>query len=301
MNWKNIYSILLAFWFWLPLTGVQAQEFKATVTVDASALPTSNLPVFKTLEKDLTTLINKRHWTKKIFRPEERIECNFYIVLHKVEGNNYEAELNVSAYRPVYNSTYKTLTLSVSDKNFKFSYQQYQPLEYNEFSFDSNLTGTIAYYLYMILGYDFDSFKTGAGKPYFEQAQKIAEMASGTGAPGWEHSGKFFSRINWVNQILDPQNTQFHNAFYTYHRLGLDQMADKPREAKTQIIHALQQMTKLSSSRAGLLLRLFFDAKADEIVQIFSEGPVPANQKLLKNLLMELAPFYQYKWEKIRY
>ena len=301
MNWKNIYKIIFL-WIWLwAATPAFAQEFNASVTVDASGLATSNLEIFKTLEHDLTSLINKTHWTKRIFRPEERIECAFYIVVHKYEGDYFEAELNVSAFRPVYNSTYKTLTISVSDKNFKFKYQQYQPLEYNEFSYDNNLVGTIAYYLYMILGYDFDSFKTGAGLPYFKQAQKIAEMAAGTGAPGWEHSGKFFSRINWVQQLLYEENTMFHNAFYTYHRLGLDMMADNPKEAKTQIIHALQQMTKLDSHRADLLIRLFFDAKSDEIVQIFSSGEPPSNQKLLKSLLIELAPFYRNKWEQIPY
>jgi len=299
MKWKSTYNWLIwsVFLLTFPLRG---QEFNARVIVDASALSTPNLPVFQTLENDLTALINKRHWTDKSFKPVERIECTFYLVILRYEDNRFDAQLNVTAYRPVYHSTYKTLTLTVADKQFSFNYQQYQPLEFNEYTFDNNLTGTIAFYLYMILGYDFDSFKIGAGKPYFEKAQKIAEMASAQGLKGWEENPRSFSRLGWVNEALNPQNTQFHNAFYTYHRTGLDLLADDPVKGKSHIVHALQQLNRLDKTRADLLLRLFFDAKSDEIVQIFNDGPVPPNQKFLYDLLMELAPYYKAKWDKIR-
>ena len=298
MKWKGIYKWLLWSVLLINFTA-RSQEFNARVTVDASSLATPNLPVFKTLEKSLADFINKKHWTDKNFRPEERIECDFRIVITQYQDKHFTAQLNVTAYRPVYHTTYRTITLNLVDKHFAFNYQPYQPLEFNDFNIDDNLTATIAYYIYMIIGYDFDSFKIAGGKPYFEKARKIADMAASNNLGGWTSSARNFSRQEWVNQVLDPQNTQFHNAFYTYHRTGLDLMADDPLKGKSNIIHSIQQLNRLDKTRANLLLRLFFDAKSDEIMQLFSGGPVPPNQKFLYDLLMELAPYYKNKWDKI--
>lgn len=301
-KWKNIFKhTFLAFIPLLWAATLNGQEFRAQVTVDASQIPTSNLSVFKTLEKDWQSLINKTRWTDRVFESNERIECSFLLSVRKYENNRIEAELSISSFRPVYNSTYKTPLLLLSDKKVVFNYQEYQPLTFTDYQYENNLVSITAFYLYMILGYDFDSFKNGAGKPYFEKAQKVAEMAAGAGASGWdlEAAGKF-SRRRWVQEVLDENNTMFHTAFYNYHRRGLDFMADDPRKGKTGVAHTLQQLGKLDRTRSQLLLKLFFDAKSDEIVRIFSGGPrVPAQQHL-PDVLMELAPYYQAKWNRIK-
>ncbi len=301
-KWKNIFKLSFVALF-LPgwASGIYAQEFKAQVTVDASQIPTSNLSVFKTLEKDWQSLINKTRWTDRVFEANERIECTFLLSVRKYENNRIEGELSISAFRPVYNSTYKTPLLLLSDKKIRFNYQEYQPLTFTDYQYENNLVSITAFYLYMILGYDFDSFKNGAGKPYFERAQKVAEMAAGAGAVGWdlEAAGKY-SRRRWVQQALDENNVMFHTAFYNYHRRGLDFMADDTRKGKTGVAHALEQLGKLDRTRADLLLKLLFDAKSDEIVRIFSGGPrVPAQQHL-PDLLTDLAPYYQAKWKRIK-
>jgi len=290
-----VYSLLLLMF----IGTANAQEFRAQVVVDASSLNTANLSIFKTLEKSLTSFINDKHWTQRVFRKKERIKANIYLVVKKYDNNRFTCELNVSALRPVYASTYETPLFLVSDKNFSFEYQEFQPLVFNPDQIEDNLTATIAYYLYMILGYDFDSFKLNAGKPYFEQAQNIAESAQSAGLPGWEKTGDFFSKPKWVEQLLTSSNFMFHKAFYTYHRYGLDLMAQNPKQGKTNIIRAIQYLTKLNAHDADFIIKLFFDTKSDEIVNILKEGPKTVNYRNVKTFLDKLAPTYAPKWKKL--
>ncbi len=300
MKLRRLYksvSFLLVFFFFLG--PAVSQELNADVVVDASRLNTANLSVFKTLEKDLRRFINTKHWTRKIFDKQERIKCSFVLSVTEYKNNSMTVELHVSAYRPVFNSSYETTLFTVKDENLRFDYQEYQPLIYNEGQMDNNLTAVIAYYAYMIIGYQFDSFKRNGGKPFFEKAKNIQTLASGSGIAGWDDRGKFFSRAKWVDQLLNPSNAMFHQAFYTYHRFGLDMMADNLTSGKTNIIRAIQYLEKLDKSRSDLIVKLFFDAKSHEIAGILKEGPVTPNAKRIKSLLLSLAPAYANLWEEI--
>ena len=300
MKLKDIFRLSIVLLL-LSSGGLTAQEFNAKVTVDASQIPTSNLQVFKTLEKDWQSLINKTRWTGRIFKTNERIECTFLLSVRKYENNRIEAELSISTLRPVYNATYKTPLLILSDKKVVFSYQEFQPLTFTDYQYENNLVSITAFYLYMILGYDFDSFKNGEGRTFFEKARKVAGMAAGAGAAGWdlEAAGKY-SRRRWVQQALDENNVMFHTAFYNYHRRGLDFMAGDLRKGKTGIAHAIEQLAKLDRTRSDILLKLFFDAKSDEIVQIFTGGQQVPAQRNLYSTLMDLSPYYQAKWKQIK-
>ncbi len=277
----------------------RAQELKADVVVSAPGITTVNKNVFKTLERSITEFLNTTRWTNKVFKPEEKIKANFYIVVKEYKNNRFVCDLNVSGIRPVYNSSYETNTITVSDKNFTFTYLEYQPISFNAEMLDNNLTAVLAFYVYMIIGYDFDSFKLNAGRPYFEKAKSIQATAAGQGFAGWENQGKFFSRAEWVDQLLLASNIMFHKAFYTYHRLGLDKMADDPMEGKTNIIRSLQYLETVNNKNADILIKLFFDTKSDELVRILSGGPDTVNQNLVYEILMNLAPMYRMKWDNL--
>jgi hypothetical protein len=262
-------------------------------------IQTVNRNVFKTLEKSITDFLNTTVWTNRVFEKNERIKANFYLVVKEYKNNRFTCELSVSAVRPVYNSSYETNLFTVSEKNISFEYVEYQQLTFNPEMLDNNLTATLAFYAYMIIGYDFDSFKMNAGRPYFQKAKEIVSTAEGMGMPGWENTGKFFSKSKWIDQLLLPGNIMFHKSIYTYHRLGLDAMSEDARKGKTNIIYALQYLEKLSSRDSDLLVKLFFDTKSDEIVQVLSGGPAVPNQKNVREILMRIAPMYRMKWEKI--
>jgi len=290
-----IFSLLFA-------TGplLRAQELRAEVFVDAAAVNTANRSIFKTLQKSVADFLNNTSWTGLQLKEHEKIKARFLFTIREYRQNRFVCRLTVSAYRPVYNSTYETPVLMAVDKNISFKYIEYQPLTFNEDFIDNNLTAVLAYYAYMIIGYDFDSFRLNGGEKYFMRASEIRAMAAGQGLPGWDDKGKFFSRARWVNQLLDPNNGNFHKAFYIYHRQGLDYFADDPVKAKKGIARALRLLSRLNTKRSDILIKLFFDTKSDEIVQVFSSGPALPEVRDIKRILTDLAPAYAYKWEKIK-
>jgi uncharacterized protein YqfB (UPF0267 family) len=278
----------------------RAQEISANVVVSAPGISAVNKSVINTLQRSVTEFINTTRWTDKVFEKNERIKANFYLIVKEYENNKFVCELNVSAVRPVYNSSYETTTLALSDKNVTFEYLEYQPLTFNPDNLDNNLTAVLAFYAYMIIGYDFDSFKMNAGKPYFQKAKEIQVTAAGQSMPGWDDTGKFFSRAKWVDQLLLPANIMFHKAVYTYHRMGLDLMADNPKNGKTNVIRAIQYLEKVNKKNGDLIIKIFFDTKSGEIVSVLSDGPETLNQKSIYDVLMNLAPMYRMKWDKIK-
>jgi len=295
----RIYKYLFLFAAFFLFRPLPAQELRVNVKVEAPGIQTVNRQVFQTLEKSIRDFLQTTRWTDQTLEPHERIKANFYFVIREYKNNHYAAELNITAYRPVYNSTYETPTLMVSDKNVSFQYVEFQPLQYTPGLLDDNLTAILAYYAYMIIGYDFDSFRLNAGKPYFEEAKKIQAAAAGQAFPGWENRGKFFSRAEWVEQLLLPANDGFHKAFYTYHRQGLDYLADEPERAKRSIVRAIKLLDNLDRKKADILIKLFFDTKVDEIVKIFSDDRPTAENRELVRILTDLAPMYRNRWEQI--
>lgn len=293
-----VYSLL--FFLFINLYPANAQEIQANVRVMAPGITTVNKNIFKTLEKSIREFLQSQKWTDRVFKPEEKIKANFYFVVKEYKNNHFVCQLNISALRPVFNSSYETQTITVADKNVQFDYLEYQPLTFNPEMLDNNLTAVLAYYVYIILGYDFDSFKINGGQPYFRKAKEIQVNAAGQGLPGWENQGKFFSRAEWVDQLLLPANSVFHRAFYTYHRQGLDYMADDPAKGKRGVIRSLQLLRNVNKKNGDILIKLFFDTKSDEIVRILSGGPFLPEMKNVYEILMDLAPMYRSKWEKLK-
>jgi len=279
-----------------------AQEFKANVTINAASVRGSNKQVFKTLEKAIQDFVSKRRWTDKQFQNHEKIKVDILLNIkeYNINKNDITAELYFRSYRPVYKSDYQTLLLNLVDKDFSFRYREFEKLDFNSELFESNLTSTLAYYLYVALGHDFDSFKENGGREFYEKAEVIQTNAEQNGVKGWAKENKNNSKGDLIELLLDDNSNFYHKSIYTYHRWGLDMMADKLPLGKNNIITAINYLKNLKekNKNADYLIKIFFDAKADEIVQIFSAGP-PVNTAFVVDKLRNLAPNYDFKWDEI--
>lgn len=283
--------------FWIAVTfslglneSLQAQEFDAQVRVTAPQVQTSNPRIFKTLEEALTNFINNRRWTGEEYNLEERISCQFIININKKNNNSFEAKLQVSYSRPVYNSGYSSPVLVHQDNKVNFEYVEYEQLEFNINNFQSNLTSVIAYYIYVVLGYDHDTFGLKSGTPYFEKAQTIVGNSQNQGFPGWDSFDGNRNRYWLVDNMLSPAFDNFRSCLYMYHRQGLDLMhkSAQIRTAKNNIKNALLSLEKVHEQRRGsMVMAMWFDAKKSEIVKIFNGG-IAVGVGELKELLKEL-------------
>jgi len=289
--------------FFIISVSTLAQEFKCNVTVDASGIRGSNKQLFKTLERSIEDFVNGNRWTEKRFQNHEKIKCDIILNVKSYDqkNNNIEAELYFRSYRPVFKSDYQTLLVNLIDKNLKFEYREFEKLDFNIELYDNNLVSTIAFYLYVALGHDFESFKQGEGKDFFEKAKIIQNNAAQNGVQGWEANNKGTTKGDLIELLLDNESKYYHKAIYTYHRWGLDKMADNLQLGKSNIITAINYISKLKieNKDASMLIKVFFDSKADEIVQIFKQGP-QVNLNYILNKLNDLAPNYGFKWNEIK-
>lgn len=291
---------LFAFLLGITVLGMQAQEFSATVGVNAEQTGNPNLQVFKTLERSLTEFINNNKWTENEYRTEERIKCSFFINIQSFTNDSFVATLQVQASRPVFESNYETTILNVNDKQFAFTYLEFQPLNYNPNSFDTNLVSVVAFYLYTILGVEADTFELNSGTSYYEEAKNIVGNAQGSGGAGWSAIDGPQSRFKFNDDMLSGTFDGYRQAMYSYHREGLDVMGSDLKKGKDTIIESLNSLEKMNQTRPNsYMMRVFFDAKADEIAQILSGGP-NVNLAQAKVQLRKIAPTYSSNWESIK-
>lgn len=268
---------------------LQAQELNATVKVDRSKIQGTNDQVYTTLQKDLTEFINNRKWTDATFGVNERIDCTFTITVKEATDNSYKAELLVQARRPVYNSSYTTTLLNFRDTELNFDYVEFDQLEFNENSLNSNLTASIVFYIYTILGLDFDSFALKGGSAFYQQAQNIVALAQAQPSwTGWKAFDSDRNRHALITALTDNTSEQFREMWYTYHRKGLDEMAANPDRGRTTILSLLPVMEQIKSARpTSAIVQQFADAKLDEIVAIYSKATTQEKQegyKILSNM-----------------
>ncbi len=252
-----------------------AQELNAKVNINSDKITGTNKQVFTTLQTALMEFINSRSWTNTTFATNERIECTFNIIINKqADEVNFSAELQVSALRPVYNSTYVTNLLNYRDTQLEFSYVEGTPIEYVETNLQSNLVATLVFYIYVILGLDFDSFSPLGGDPYFIEAQQIASQAQSYGTfSGWTPFEKPNSRHGIISSLTDEALKDYRTFWYTYHRKGLDEMSANADRGRTTIINALSVLKTVREARPGtILLQMFADSKLSEVVKIYSKA-----------------------------
>ncbi|WBU89405.1 DUF4835 family protein [Cellulophaga omnivescoria] len=296
-----MYKLVIAFFCFAIFSSATAQELNCTVTVNSEQVGQTNQQVFKTLERALNDFMNKTKWTNRVFKEQERINSRMFITITEYSSSSFKANIQIQSSRPVFNTSYETPIFNYKDNQFNFNYIEFQPLVYNQNTFDSNLVGVMSYYAYIILGLDADSFALEGGTEYFKKAQGIVTQAQGSSAAGWSQSSSERTRFELVDNILSNAYREYRVAMYNYHRKGMDVLADNNSTGKQVISGTLRLLSTIAKRRTNaFVLQTFFDAKSDEIVSIFSDGPKMDVVKL-KEVLNTAAPFYSSTWNKIKY
>ena len=283
-------------------TTTNAQEINALITVNSDQISGSNKQVFTTLQTSITEFVNQTKWTDKNFKPQERINCAFTITINKLSNSNrFEASLQIQAARPVYGTSYTTPIINISDSDFNFKYDEFQPFNYNENSFESNLISTIVFYVNVILGVDADTFKLNGGDSYYKKAKDVMLLAQQSGGSGWQDQVGQQNRFTLIDNLTSTKLTTFKNIVYNYHRLGMDVFSKDKGKAKSTIERSVLQLESLYNKVIGnQIIRFFLDAKADEIATMFSDGPRTSNASRMQTLLQRISPTNNDKWQKIK-
>lgn len=280
---------------------LQAQEMNCTVNINAAQTGQPNLQVFKTLENQLREFINNTKWTDKVYKNQERIDCNMTLTINQMDGEDFTGSLQIQASRPVYGSTYDSPIYNYFDRQVNFRYREFEPFNFNINSFDSNLMSVVAFHVYTVIGLDADSFQLNAGEPYFQTAKQITNTAASGKFSGWKAADGNQSRYRLNDALTSSVYQEFHDAMYIYHRKGLDVMDTNQKEGKQQIIAAIDKLKGINDRRPNsFVIRTFFDAKGDEIQSIFSGGPQVDIVKLVENL-NRMAPTKRGNWEEIKF
>lgn len=294
---RNIFSLVFVFIFGF----TQAQELNCVVTVNADKVVNANNQIFKTLEKSLNDFVNTTDWTGQAYKQNEKINCSMFITVSAFDSNQFTATIQVQSARPIFNSSYSSPVLNYNDKDFNFSYVEFQNLTYNPTSFDSNLVSVLAFYSYMIIGMDADTFAPLGGSKYLEMAQDVSNIALQGGYKGWSQADGNQNRYFLINDMLSNTFKPFRDALYEYHYSGLDLMHKDLKLAKNNMKKSLAILGKIYQIRPNAFLtRVFFDAKSDEIISVFSGGPSIMIADLVDNL-NKISPMNSSKWAKIKY
>lgn len=294
-------NLVLSILFFSVASFMTAQELNCQITIDAQQVNQTNQQIFKTLERSLNDFVNKTQWTNKKFAPQERINCSMVINVSQYNSDEFVATIQVQSSRPIYNSSFESPVFNFNDRQFRFIYQEFQPIVYNPNAFTSNLVAVVAYYVHIILGIDADTFSLRGGSDYYAQAQQIVNLSQTSPFLGWKEADGNRTRWRLLDNMLNNTYKEYRTVMYNYHRVGMDKMADDPRSAKLAISGSLELFKALNSRRPNsFLLQTFFDAKAEEIQNIFSGGPKVSVTELVETL-NRVAPFHASKWEKIKF
>ena len=294
---RKIYSLIAIAFFGV----VNAQELNCTVTVNADQVAGNNMQVYSTLQRSLTDFVNKTDWTGQGFKNNERINCSMFINITVASGSTFTATIQVASSRPAFNSTYFSPVFNFNDKEFVFDYTEFQNLTFNPTLFDSNLISVVAYYCFMIIGIDGDTFSLEGGRSALETAQEIVGISLSSGYKGWSGSDGNSNRFFLVNDMLSPTFISYREAMFQYHYEGIDVMNRDMKSAKEKIKSAVAKLSELHSVRPNAFItRVFFDAKSDEIVSIFSGGPKISITDMVDNL-NRVSPLNASKWVEVRF
>jgi hypothetical protein len=294
----------------LGLSAVQAQELRANVTVTAGAKLNNNTSrkVFTTLQNSIKEFLNGRRWTDEPYAPAERIECNFLLLVTEDLGNNtFRANLTIQSIRPVYNAGYLSSTLNMQDVNVAFRYVEFQPLEFSDNRvvgndpLASNLTAILAYYTYIILGLDADSFVAKGGDDYFKKALNIVSNApDAKEISGWKPFEGNRNRYWLQDNLLNVKFSRFHDVMYQYHRQGMDMMYEDMNKGRSAVMNCLNMLYAVYQDIPNsMLMAVFFSAKADELQKIFAKSP-PQERSRAAQLLAQMDVTNAAKYQQMK-
>ena len=279
---------------------VSGQEFMCQVSVNAAQVEGSDKKVFQTLQTAVYEFINNRKWTNYVYRPEERIECSMLITItERVSSDQFKGRINVVLQRPVYKTSYNTNLLNLVDKDFDFKYVELEPLEYNDDVYTSNLTSMVAYYLYIMLGIDADTFTKLGGTPYYEKARGVVNAAQNSPERGWKSFESQKNRYWLVENLMNNTYSAYREGLYSYHRLGLDLMSENMDLGRSGINDCLENVQKVNREKTGLYItQVFIDAKNEEIINIYSQA-APMDKTKAINIMKEIDPANGSKYQQI--
>jgi|TARA_B110000908_G_scaffold23571_1_gene26859 hypothetical protein len=290
----------LVFFLFLCTITINSQELNCQITVNFDQISGSNRQVFETLETTISEFVNQKKWTTNTVKQQERINCAMNIIITKRDNNTFEGSIQVQSTRPIYGTSYESPILNIRDNDLNFKYNEFDQFIFNPTTFDSNLISTIAFYVYVILGADEDTFALNGGEKYLRQAENVMLQAQQSGLAAWSNQVGVQNRFQLIDNLLSPNLKQFRNAMYDYHRKGFDEMAENKLKGKGAIENAIISLDRLYNKVIGNpLLRTFFDAKSDEIINLYSDGPNTRSKQRLIVVLQKISPNNSSKWRKI--
>lgn len=279
-----------------------SQELNCQVTINTQQIQgTVQKQIFEQMQKSIYEFINNRRWTNDVYTAQERIDCSFMInVTQSIGSDEYLATLQIQSRRPVFKSSFNAPLFNYIDENFQFKFQQFSQLEFNDNNFQNNLTSVLAFYAYVILAMDYDSFSPLGGSPYWQKAQQVVQNAQTASEKGWKSSEGNKNRYWLIENQMQPVFQGIRDCTYKYHREGMDIMHEKPTEGRAIVLNALELLVPVYNNRpASFNMQLFFNAKGDEIVNIFQQGTAEEKTKVVE-LLMKIDPANTTKYLKIQ-
>ncbi|MDP3468564.1 MAG: DUF4835 family protein [Daejeonella sp.] len=292
---------LICFFLLILSQAVHSQDLNARVQILAPQLANSNQRLLDILETSIKDFLNNKRWSADALQPQERIDCNFVITITDWDGSsNFKAEAQIQSNRPVFNSSYSSTLLNISDRDFGFTYSEGQPLDFSEQNYINNLSSLLAFYAYIITGMDYDSFSKFGGSDYFEKAQTVLNNAQAAPHSGWKAFENLRNRFWLVENLMNKSFNPLRESLYIYHRYGLDVMAENQAKGRKAILSVIPQLQKIDRQKQGSILnQIFFTAKADEIVNILGSAE-PQERLKAYNALSVIDPSNSLKYESLK-
>lgn len=293
-------KLSIAFLFLMMIQLVEAQEFDCKIQVTSQQIQGTNKQVYRTMQSELYEFINNTKWTNHVFGPEEKIDCNILInVTDEISSDEFKGKITIQARRPVYNSSYFTNLINYIDADFHVRYVEFEKLEYNESGSNTSLVSVVAYWMYIMLGLDYDSFSYQGGTEFFQKAESIVNRNQNATEKGWKSFESTSNRYWLVENLLNTRYAGVRQCYYNYHRLGLDVMSQKPTDGRMQIAESLSLLQQVHRDKPNsFLMRLFMEAKSDEMINIFSES-FPEEKSRVIQILSEIDAANTSKYSKM--
>ena len=296
------YTLIIA--FLLAITSATAQELFAKVVINHNQIQGTDASIFENLQQNLEQFINERQWTNFHFQKNERINCNFNITVTKYDNttNKFTCTALIQANRPVYNSSYTTTLYNNKDNDFSFDFAQFDQLDFNPDNIDRQLTALIAYYAYLIIGLDLDSFSPMGGEDVLQNCMNLTNNAQNLDFPGWKAFDNDKNRFAIINDYLDNSMKPFRELQYNYYRKGLDEMANNPERGRVAITEAIETNLKQCKENKPLsmLTQIWTDFKKDELANIYKGKGTQKEKESVYNILFSINASQNKTWEKIK-
>jgi hypothetical protein len=293
-------ALLFLFILLLAVGGVRSQELQCMIQISSPGMSETDRAILQVLQTQVYEFVNQRNWTEYQYKTEERIEASILITVNEKVGNDeYRGSIQVQSRRPVFRTSYSTPILNHNDRDFTFRYVENQPLEYADNVYTSNLTSVLAYYAYLIIGFDFDTFTPMGGTPYFQKAQAIVNLAQNAQERGWKSFEGQRNRYWLMENIFNTQYTNIRQGLYNYHRLGFDRMTDNMDMARAEVTAALELFQRTHRQRPGsYLMSIIMTTKGDELVNLYSEAPALEKNQVVQ-ILSEIDPANSARYRRI--